>query len=50
MWRLIKTNRLLARIALSTAARRLAESRNRVPAVPYGGPYGGTFVRGGWTR
>ena len=31
---------------LDSAARRLAESRNRVPAIPYSGPYGGR----GWTR
>ena len=46
--------RSLAKVVLRSAARRLAESRNRVPAIggtygPYG-PYGSTFIMGGWTR
>ena len=46
--------RSLAKVVLRSAARRLAESRNRVPAIggtygPYG-PYGSTFNMGGWTR
>lgn len=43
--------RSLAKIVLESAARRLAESRNRVPAI--GGTYGtyeGTFITRGWTR
>ena len=43
--------RSLAKIVLQSAARRLAESRNRVPAIggTYG-TYGGAFITGGWTR
>ena len=41
-------NRLLSRIALEAAARRLAESRNKLPAR--GGTYGSTLVAGDWTR
>ena len=47
-------NRLLARIALETSARRLAESRNRLPAIggTYGtyGTYGSTLIVANWTR
>ena len=43
--------RSLAKIALESAARHLAESRNRVPAIggTYGA-YGHAFIKGGWTR
>ena len=43
--------RLLAKIVLESAARRLAKSRNRVPAIggTYG-TYGSAFITGGWTR
>ena len=46
--------RSLAKIVSESAARRLAESRNRLPAIggTYGtyGTYGSTFIIGGWTR
>ena len=46
--------RSLAKIVSESAARRLAESRNRVPAIggAYGtyGTYGNAFIKGGWTR
>ena len=42
----LKIQGILARIAVESTARRLAESRNRVPAVPHSGPYDSR----GWTR
>ena len=41
----LKVQGILER-TLESAAQRLAESRNRVPTVPYSGPYGSR----GWTR
>ena len=42
----LRVQGILARIASESAAQRLAHSRNRVPAIPYSGPYGSR----GWTR
>ena len=44
-------NRLLTRIASEMSARRLAESRNKLPTLggTYG-TYGRTLIVGDWTR